>query len=340
LAQQVIGSPPRLGAADVLIDEAYARSVLPRRDFGTHKRAVGGLVLVVGAPGYVGAAALCAQSAGRAGTGIMTLAVPRGVAAVVSMAVPEATFAILPDGDSPGAIKRAVERINEALVKANAMVVGPGLGDDEATQALLGALFGRTGAPSSIGFNVARAGGDGATPEPTEASPVAAAAKPVVVDADGLNWLATQENWWERLRPHQAVMTPHVGEMARLLDREPDDLLRDPLATVREAATAWQQIVVFKYGYTAVSDGERTLVAPDAPLSLATAGSGDVLAGAIGAFLAQGLKPLDAGALAIYAGCRAARRVERRVGTLGLIAGDLPLAIAEELAVLEGQRDA
>ena len=130
MAQQVIGSPPRLGAADVLIDEAYARSVLPRRDFGTHKRAVGGLVLVVGAPGYVGAAALCAQSAGRAGTGIMTLAVPRGVAAVVSMAVPEATFAILPDGDSPGAIKRAVERINEALAKANAMVIGPGLGDD------------------------------------------------------------------------------------------------------------------------------------------------------------------------------------------------------------------
>lgn len=340
MSQQVEASPPRLGPADAIIDEDYARSVLPRRTFGTHKRAVGGLVLVVGAPGYIGAAALCAQSAGRAGAGIMTLAVPRGVASAISMAVPEATFAILPEGDSPGAIKRAVERIVEALDKATAMVVGPGLGDDEATQALLGALFGRTGAASSIGFNVARAGGDGTTPEAADASPVLASAKPLVIDADGLNWLANQEHWCERLKPRQAVMTPHVGEMARLLDREPDELLGDPLATVREAAAAWQQVVVFKYGYTAVSDGERTLVAADAPMSLATAGSGDVLSGAIGAFLAQGLKPMDAGALAIYAGCRAARRVERRVGTLGLIAGDLPLAIAEELAVLEGQRDA
>ena len=339
MAQRVQGAPPKLGPTDALIDGAFARSVLPRRDFGTHKRAVGGLVLVVGAPGYIGAPALCALSAGRAGAGIMTLAVPRGVANAVSIAVPEATFALLPDGDAPGAIKRAVEQIMASLERAKAMVVGPGLGDDEATQALLGALFSRAGAASTIGFTVAR-GDNGANPEAGDASALRESGKPLVIDADGLNWLAKQERWWDRLAPHQAVLTPHVGEMARLLDREPEDLLNDPLATVREAAATWAQTVVFKYGYTAVSDGQRAMVAPDAPTSLATAGSGDVLAGTIGAFLAQGLVPMDAGALAIYVGCRAARRVERRVGTLGLVASDLPLAIAEELAVLEGQSDA
>jgi NAD(P)H-hydrate repair Nnr-like enzyme with NAD(P)H-hydrate dehydratase domain len=110
---------------------------------------------------------------------------------------------------------------------------------------------------------------------------------------------------------------------------------------VREAAKAWNQIVVLKYGYTAVSDGTTTLVADDAPTSLATAGSGDVFAGTIAALAAQGLPPLDAAALAIYLGARAARRVERRTGVLGLVASDLPLAIAQELGRLDGTaRDA
>jgi NAD(P)H-hydrate epimerase len=160
--------------------------------------------------------------------------------------------------------------------------------------------------------------------------------KPVLIDADALNWLAKQPAWWERLPAGRAVLTPHVGEMSRLLDRPAEEIVADPLATARDAARRWRQTVVFKYGFTAASDGERSVVAADAPLSLATAGSGDVFAGAIGAFLAQGVEPLEAAALAIFVGARAARRVERRTGTLGLVASDLPPAIAEELALLEG----
>jgi NAD(P)H-hydrate repair Nnr-like enzyme with NAD(P)H-hydrate dehydratase domain len=93
-----------------------------------------------------------------------------------------------------------------------------------------------------------------------------------------------------------------------------------------------------KYGYSVVTDGTAVLVADDAPTSLATAGTGDVLAGTIGAFLTQGLAPLQAAGLALYAGARAARRVEQRVGTLGLVASDLPIAIAETLCWLESQR--
>ncbi|MDQ3523833.1 MAG: bifunctional ADP-dependent NAD(P)H-hydrate dehydratase/NAD(P)H-hydrate epimerase, partial [Chloroflexota bacterium] len=128
--------------------------------------------------------------------------------------------------------------------------------------------------------------------------------------------------------------TPHPGELARLLDRDVDDFIADPLATVEEAATRWNQTVVFKYGYTAASNGERTIVAEDAPVSLATAGSGDVLSGVIGAFAAQGLEPIDAAGLALHVGPRAARRGEQRYGSYGLIAADLPECVALELATL------
>jgi NAD(P)H-hydrate epimerase len=98
--------------------------------------------------------------------------------------------------------------------------------------------------------------------------------------------------------------------------------------------------VVLKAGPTVISDGKQLLVAPGAPASLATAGSGDILAGSIGAFLAQGLSPIDAAAIASWAGVRAAERLAGRFGTLGLIATDLPAAIAEALAQLEAEQGA
>lgn len=327
---------PRLGPNDRVIDEAMAAAALPRRSFGAHKWGVGGLIIVGGAPGFAGAAALCAQAAGRAGAGIINVALPHGLAGVVAASVPEAASILLPQGDSAATGRRAVELIEAKLEKSAAMVVGPGLGQDEAADALLAALFGFGGRQGSIGFD---AGGASGGAGDGRGGLVGRAGKPLVIDADALNWLAKQERWWERLPAGVAVLTPHVGEMSRLLDVASDEIVADPVATVREAAARWRQTVVFKYGYTAASDGERTVVAPDAPLSLATAGSGDVFAGVIGAFLAQGVLPLEAAALAIFVGMRAARRVERRTGQLGLVASDLPPAVAEELAALEGRAE-
>ncbi len=332
------GTRPRLGAGDAFIDEAMAREALPRRSFGDHKWGVGGLLIVAGAPGFAGAAALCAQAAGRAGAGIMNVALPRGIAGVVTTAVPEAAMVPLPESDAPGAGRRATELIAKKLEKSAALVIGPGLGEDDAAAVLLRALFGfgGSGRTTGVGFHA----GAPASEKPAEPGPVIASGKPFLVDADGLNWLAKQERWWEAIPPCRAVLTPHIGEMARLLGTNADEVVSDPVGVVRAAANDWQQVVVLKYGYTAASDGERTVVAADAPLSLASAGTGDVFAGTIGAFLAQGVAPLEAAALAIYVGGRAARRVERTTGTLGLVASDLPLAIAQELAILEGDREA
>lgn len=323
---------PKLGPKDQVIDEALAGAALPRRSFGAHKWGVGGLVIVAGAPNFVGAAALCAQAGGRAGAGIVNVAVPHRLATTLAIAVPEAVTIPLPDGDSSAVGRRAVELIEGKLEKSGAMVIGPGLGDDETAGALLGAIFGFGVSRGSIGFGFGVGGGaEGAA----EGGLVGRLERPIVIDADGLNWLAKQDGWWERLPERRAVLTPHVGEMGRLLDRSPEEITADPVGTAREAAGRWRQTVVLKYGYTVATDGERALVADDAPLSLATAGSGDVLAGTIGAFLAQGVEPLAASALAIHVGAKAARRVERRTGTLGLVASDLPPAIAEELGVLE-----
>jgi ADP-dependent NAD(P)H-hydrate dehydratase / NAD(P)H-hydrate epimerase len=315
------------------IDRELAASLLPKREFGAHKWGVGGVVIIAGAPGFAGAAILSAMGANRAGAGVVAVASSRSIGGLVVAAVPEVVTVPLPEIDGPMG-RKALEALETKIEKSKAVVVGPGLGEDEAADGLLSALFGNTGVKTTIGFGFGSAPPQNSGGETSEGM-LSRCDKPLVIDADALNWLAKQESWTALLPKHGAVLTPHVGEMSRLLGKEADEVIADPAATAKEAAAAWGQVVVFKYGNTVVSDGERTLIADDAPLSLATAGTGDVLAGSIGALLAQGMAPLDAAALAVWTGMAAARRVEQRFGTLGVTASDLPVAFAETMAELE-----
>jgi NAD(P)H-hydrate epimerase len=314
-----------------IISEPWAASVLPRREAGAHKWGVGGVVVVAGSPPFAGAAALCCAGAGRSGAGIVSAALPRSIAPVVVGLVPEVTLIILPEGDSNSVANRAAEAIGERLGRSAAMVVGPGLGNDAATAALLGTLFGFTKVRGAIGFGTAASRPDATLLEGT----IATAGKPVVVDADALTWLADQENWWERVPDRLLVLTPHPGEMSRLIDVSADEIVANPALIARQAATRWSQTVVLKGGRTVVASADGATVAADASPSLATAGSGDVLCGSIGGFLAQGLSGPDAAALAVFVGCRAAERMSETYGVLGVVAGDLPMAIAAELRSLE-----
>jgi NAD(P)H-hydrate epimerase len=313
-----------------LISEEWAASRLPRREPGAHKWSVGGVVVVAGSPQFAGAAALCCAAAGRSGAGIVSAALPRSIVPVVVGLVPEVTAVILPEGESPSVARRAAEAIAERLERSKAIVVGPGLGDDEATAALLNALFGFSATRGAIGFgSVAGSNMD------EHGGAIASGGKPAVVDADALNWLAKQASWWERLPRERLVLTPHAGEIARLLETEVANVLADPVGTARECAARWEQTVVLKGAPTIIAEPNGELMATETTPALATAGSGDVMSGSIGAFLAQGLAPLDAAALAAFVGERAAERLSRRLGTLGVVAGDLPAAIAEELGALE-----
>ena len=314
------------------ISDDLLRKLAPVRETGAHKGGVGGVMILAGAPHYPGAAWLAARSAGRSGAGIVYLAAPRSVISIMASAMPEVAFVPLPESESTSSARRAIERIDEKQERVTAYVVGPGLGDDESTDNLLSALFGFGGAAnksiSGFGF-----GADAA--ETIEGESVFTKTDvSIVVDADGLNWLAQQPEWWTRVPEHRLVLTPHPKEANRLSDVPVDDIVADPAGTAEKLAKRWKQTVVIKAGFTAVSDGTTTIVSDLAPTSLATAGSGDTLAGALGAYLSQGCSPMDAATLAIGVGSRAATRLERTYGAAGVLASDLPDMMAIALNVL------
>ena len=325
-----------MAARTETFDSKMARAVLPRREEGAHKWGVGGVFFLAGAPQYAGAVALSARAAGRSGAGIVTLALPRQLMGIVQTIVPEATMLPLADTDSVASARRAIESMAERAEHSKAYVIGPGLGDDDNVKTLLAAIFGVTAPAASagpaLGFAVRRSDASSARTGETSASDLPD--RPMVLDADGLNWLSEQDDWPSLLKNRTVVLTPHPGELSRLMGQPVGDLTKDPVAAAIAAAKRAGQTVVFKYGHTVVTDGSRVLVAESAPTSLATAGSGDVLSGSIGALLAQGLSPTDAAALAVHVGSRAAILCAERFGDLGVVASDLPDAIGQVLAEL------
>jgi len=319
------------------LTEDLAVSFLPRRDAADHKWSVGGVVIVAGSPDYPGAAILASRSAGRAGAGIVILATSRSVTGIVAAAIPEVAHIPFGETESHSGAHRAVESIVTGAEKAKAFVIGPGLGQDDSTDGLLSALFGFGGksetARPRMGFGIG-APAPATSTQGAQPGVFADGERIVVIDADGLNWLAKHPEWWKHLPAGRAILTPHPGEMARLLDKPVADVIADPAKVATDAATTWKQVVLLKGEQAVITDGTTTYVTEAARPSLATAGSGDVLAGMTGALAAQLGKPLEAAALAAFVGPKAAEAVEREYGVAGLISPDLPNAIARELAAL------
>ena len=306
----------------VELDDDIAAELLPERSPRGHKGTFGKLLVIAGSLDYAGAALLVCRAAGRAGAGLVTLAVPESLQPLFAAKVVEATTLALPEDD--------VEEVEpeEALARIldhehDAVVLGPGVRPGLATTELVRLFLAVEGEP----------------PPP-----------PVVLDAEALRSLATLDTWWEAVnRP--AVLTPHSGEFARLragsgVDPETDgDLGNDDTARVtatRSAAEQWNQVVVLKGARTVIAapDG-RVAVAPFENAALASGGTGDVLAGAIGSLLAQGLEPFDAARLGVYLHGLAGENVRERIGDAGLLASDLPdpLALARRrLAVIAERR--
>lgn len=325
----------------VTIDETRVKAALPTRPNDAHKWSVGGVIVIAGSPAYPGAAILTSRAAGRAGAGIVLLATSRGVIGAAASAVPEVAYIPLPETESTSGARKALELIEEQTEKAHTVVIGPGLSTDSASESLLGALLG-IGAKSQparrgIGFGAAAPGEreQDHADEPIQGLLSRDDVK-IVIDADGLNWLAKQDQWWMALPAQRLVLTPHPGEMSRLLDRPVEEITKDPAGVTREAAAKWNQVVVLKGEHAVVSDGTTTLIADMASSALATAGSGDVLAGTIGALVAQTGSALNAAIIGVYVGPRAAARVASQFGVQGVIATDLPDAIAGELNRLQG----
>jgi NAD(P)H-hydrate epimerase len=165
-----------------------------------------------------------------------------------------------------------------------------------------------------------------------------------VLDGGALNLLAAERAWAAAAEPGRFVLTPHPGEFGRLTGRDVADDDGERAARCAEAARDFGQVVVLKGAHTVICapDG-RAAVAPFENPALASAGTGDVLAGTIGGLLAQGLAPFDAACLGVYLHGAAAERVRERLGDAGLLASDLPLEIAlvrRQLAALRDRRGA
>jgi ADP-dependent NAD(P)H-hydrate dehydratase / NAD(P)H-hydrate epimerase len=292
------------------LDEDAAISLLPKRPARGHKGSFGKLLVIAGSLDYAGAALLVCRAAGRSGVGLVTLAVPETLQPLFAAKVVEATTMALPEDDveeidPEPALSRILDHEHDALV------VGPGLRPGLATAELVRELIDSAG----------------------EERP------PLVLDAEALRSLASMDGWWDGPR-RAAVLTPHAGEFSRLragsgVAPEADgDLIDDDAARVaaaRDAAATWHQVVVLKGARTVVAapDGEVT-IAPFENPALASGGTGDVLAGAIGGLLAQGLTTFAAAQLGVYLHGIAGDGVRERFGDAGLLASDLPdgLAIA------------
>lgn len=324
-----IGIPPAL-AADVtleLADPAMVRSLLPARPLDAHKGTFGRVMVVGGSPNYTGAPYMAAVAAGRVGAGLVTLAVPQVIQPAIAAKAVETTFLLLPS--DLGALTPAATRVlGEALAGYRALLLGPGLGRERVTVDFVRELLGLQAAARrlELGF-LAREAAPEAQPWPLP---------PTVIDADGLNALADTPDWWQHTRV-SLVLTPHPGELARLRGSEIEAIQADRLAAAAEAAAAWGQIVVLKGAYTVVAcpDGRATIL-PFANPALATAGTGDVLSGAIAGFLAQGLTPEAAAVAGAYVHGLAGELARQAMGEAGVLAGDLLPLLPEAMRNIRG----
>lgn len=299
----------------MLASPDLVRAWLPPRPMDAHKGTFGKVMIVAGSANYTGAAVLCATSAIRTGAGLVTLALPSTLHTSVVPALPEATYVLLPH--ALGVVdERAVPVLLEHLNDYDALLIGPGLGRTPETHDFLEQLLSPNERQRSTGF-VKRAERE----ENEETLP------PLIIDADGLNLLSELSDWPKRLPPG-TILTPHPGEMGRLTDTGAEDVQAARVETARTWAERWQQTVVLKGAFTVIAAPDREpVLLPFANPALSTAGTGDVLAGAIAALRAQGLAPFEAAVVGGYLHGLAGEIVAAAMGKVGVAAGDVARAL-------------
>ncbi|MGB9724350.1 MAG: NAD(P)H-hydrate dehydratase [Chloroflexia bacterium] len=327
-----IGLPEELlkGVQAEVLDVERLRGALPARRRDGHKGTFGRVLVVAGSLHYTGAPYLAAMAAYRVGAGLVTLAPPRTIYPILAARALETTFLPLPEGEVGAVGEGAIKVLGEVIGRYQVLVLGCGLGQEEGTVTFVRRLLRVRERPQpGIGF----------LPR-VEVEEFEGELPLLVLDADGLNALAGVPEWWKNLPPGRAILTPHPGEMARLLGASQEEVLASRISVAQRAATTWRQVVVFKGAYTVVAHPEgQVVVNPVACPALATAGTGDVLAGAIGGFLAQGVAPFEAALLGVYVHSLAGMMVEEEVGPAGGVAGQVLEALPRALRCFaEGKR--
>ncbi len=261
-------------------------ALLPDRDENAHKGDFGKILLLCGSLGYTGAAALAAMGALRSGAGLVYLGVPESIYAIEAVKLTEPIVFPLPQ--EQGMVSTAaLPEILKRLERADAVLVGPGLGQSEGTLAVTQTVLEN-------------------------------ARCPVVVDADGINMLSRHMDIL-RERHAPTVLTPHAGEFARMGGK----IGQDRLTAAREFAKEFGCVLLLKGHKTVITDGDKSYVNRTGNPGMAVGGSGDVLAGILVSLLGQGLEPLTAAACGAWLHGAAGDICAEKIGQYGMLPTDL-----------------
>lgn len=268
------------------------RKILFNRPEDSHKGTFGNLLVLAGSPGMTGAATLTCLAAMRSGCGMVTLGVPRSLLAVMEIKLTEVITKPLPETKSETLSSSAFAEIKKISCDCTAVAIGPGLSKQPETQKLIRKII--------TGIN-----------------------RPFIIDADGINAIRGHTAILDKIKK-LAILTPHPAEMARLIGRSASYIQENREMTAKTFAAQYDKILLVLKGYKTVVVRKRDFYVNDTGNSgMATAGSGDVLTGIMGAFLAQGIDAYEAAKIAVYLHGLAGDLAAKIKGQISLIAGDL-----------------
>lgn len=286
-----------------LLNLTTAKNLLPTRPLDANKGTFGKTLIIGGSANYYGAPSLSATACYRSGTGIVTIASIPSAIHVLATHNLEPTYIPLPEQD--GSISQSAEEIIAPLTSNyDSLLVGIGMGTSEQAEAFLLALLKQK-------------------------------LPPLILDADALNILSKQASWWELLPP-DTIITPHPGEMARLTGLSIPEIQSNRLEIARQISQQYQITILLKGAHSIIaSPNGQITVLPFKSSALATAGTGDILAGMIAGFKAQGLLSYQATILGGYVHGLAGQIAEEEIGERGVIASDLLPIIPRALKRIE-----
>ena len=301
-----IGIPPEADVEPSLswTDAASLRGAIPRTTEPAHKYSAGALLVVAGSRSMTGAAVMSVGGAQRTGCGVVFLAIPESAAPAVDLQLTEALVSDAHENEEGYLSEEALDSILEQAERASALVIGPALGSGEGTRRLVEGILAETNLP-------------------------------ILLDADGLTSLSGTDALSERSAP--TVITPHAGELGRLLGSGAKEVSANRLQSARKAADDYGCCVLLKGSDTLVMHGDKVAINSTGGVALATAGTGDVLSGVIGALLSRGMDPYEAARAGAWVHGRAAELWLEDTGwpAESLIATDLlpylPRAVGELL---------
>ena len=311
-----------------------AAGFLPHRAEDAHKGTFGTCMIAAGSVNYCGAPLLASEAAYRVGAGLVRTAIPGAIYDAIAGYLPETTWLVLPYTD--GVLNAEGARVlRRNLERVTAMLIGPGLGFETHTQDFLTELLEKTDSPNStrrsLGFSDEKY---------EEKTALLSFLPPLVIDADGLRLLARIKDWHRKLGK-TAVLTPHPGEMSALTGLRVEEIQRNRTEITLEYARKWGHVVVLKGALTVTADPTgKYMVNPIASSALATAGTGDVLAGIITGLTAQGLSGYSAAVTGVWLHAQAGIHASELLGSAAAVtARDVLAAIPSALKTTTGAQD-